>query len=290
MMPNQAAGYWDRHVGEHIGSFTSWDANPPIMQSQNWKVSGDPYLTHVEWFCRKYGPFQKAASIGSGNGILERTVCSLPNVVGTIVGHDISPRSVELASQSCAEFKNASFVVADLNIYNWPPETFDVIFAHGALHHIEALDWCLRQMCLALTADGILYVNDYVGPAQFQWSDEQMRFADELLKNVPQQWLKSPSVIRCDPDKLRADDPSEAICSNTIEETIAAHFEIIERKLRGGTLLAPIFGSGCLDISILDSVEGLRCLADLAQREDELVFSGAIPSDHVIIVARKKTA
>lgn len=286
--PSVVSQYWDEHVGDHLSSFFHWEANEPIMAHQNVRVSGDKQVTALNWFWRKYGPFQDVANLGTGTGILEHALCSLPDFKGRVIGYDISPHSLEIARKNCSAFPNARFEVADLNTKIWDPACFDVVTANGALHHIEALDWCLGQIERSLRPSGLLYVNDYIGPQRFQWSDLQMRVANELLESVPRKWISREKVARCDPDTLIKQDPSEAVCSHFIEDTITFHFQIIERKPRGGTLLAPIFGSGCLDCSILNSPEGLRCLTQLAEREGELIDRGLLPADHVVIVARKR--
>jgi SAM-dependent methyltransferase len=287
---SKIAQYWNEHAGEHLATFSHWEANEPVTHHQNIRVSGNKEITALEWFYRKYGPFEDVANIGTGTGILENALLSLPDFHGQVLGYDISPHSLEVARRNCATFPNASFETADLNHKVWEPERFDVVMAHGALHHIEALDWCLGQIYRSLRLSGLLYVNDYVGPQRFQWSDVQMRLANELLDTVPSKWLVRRKVTRCDPEQLGKQDPSEAVCSNFIEEAIRAHFQVVERIPRGGTLLAPIFGSGCLDRSILDSSEGFRCIAELAKKESRLIDEGILPSDHVVIVARKREA
>jgi len=167
-------------------------------------------------------------------------------------------------------------------------ETYDAVFAHGALHHVSQLDFLLGQIRERLVPEGMLYVNDYVGPARFQWSDVQMRLANELLQRVPRPYVVNMHVERCDPKSLARTDPSEAVCANFIVESVQAHFEIVCRVDRGGTLLAPIFGSGCLHPSIVETGEGLSVIEDLCAREHELVRHAIIPSNHVVLIARRR--
>jgi hypothetical protein len=70
---------------------------------------------------------------------------------------------------------------------------------------------------------------------------------------------------------LRAIDPSAAVAPQHIEAALAARFEIVQKWPRGGTLLAPIFGSGCLDPAMADSPEGLALLAAMFEAEQDLV-------------------
>jgi len=287
-LSKKIAIFWNENKGKHLDSFEHWEANIPVSYHQNYRVTGQQTLTPLNWFYSKYGPFINAASIGSGTGILEKAICSIEEFDGEIRGYDISPHSIEVAAQNCSEFPNAFFEVRDLNCDTWGKGGFDVIFAHGALHHVEKLDFCLREMFSALSPEGFLYVNDYVGPKRFQWSDVQMRLANEMLKQIPSKWKKKTAVLRCDPEALAALDPSEAVCSHFIVDTINAYFYTIESFPRGGTLLAPIFGSGCLSPSILKSPEGWECLTKMAERESELIDKGILKSDHVVIIAKKR--
>ena len=287
-LASEVSSFWDEHVGKHLESFDVWEANYPIKMHQNKKISGDPSQTAVDWFWCKYGPFRAMASIGSGTGILESHVAHLKDPGASIVGFDISPRSVQIATENCRAWSNVFFEVADVNTRVWPRATFDATFAHGTLHHVERLDHCLGQVSRALKRDGLLYVNDYIGPSRFQWSDVQMRLANELLATVPRQWVLQPEVLRFEAETVRQMDPSEAVNSQFIEDAVRAHFRVIERRPRGGTLLMPIFGSGCLDREMLNSAAGLQCLADLAAAEERMIEDDLVPAYNVVLVARPR--
>lgn len=284
--PNSpSAEYWDDHADEDTQSIVCWEFPEVVWRFENARVTGSTNVFPLAWFYQKYGPFRQAASIGCGTGIVERSLLKDLHYDGRIVGFDISPRSLEQARANCAGYENVRFEVADLNTHVWPTSSYDVVFAHGALHHIEKLDWVLLQIARSLKPKGFLYVNDYVGPQRFQWSDVQLRLANELLAKVPAQWVRNLRVERCDPLQLGRKDPSEACQSHFIEDTIRAHFEIVERRPRGGSLLAPIFGGSGLRESILESTEGRACIRKLCEAEATLLDQGVIPPNHVVIVA-----
>jgi hypothetical protein len=104
-----------------------------------------------------------------------------------------------------------------------------------------------------------------------------MRLAAELLEMLPARFRTKANVGRCDASALALADPSEAVCSNFIVESVQAHFEIVHRVDGGGTLLAPIFGSGCIDPSTMESGEGLAAIERLCEREYELIRESIIP-------------
>jgi len=283
------AGYWDRYVGSHINSPDHWEANQVVQQWQWRCISGDPSKNPIDWFLDTYGPFGSMASICSGSGVLELHVGSrCLHTGGIISGYDISPGSIEVARERCAHLPNVSFQVLDANTEELGTQRFDAIFAHGALHHIERLDNCLGSLRAALKPGGYLYVNDYVGPSRFQWADVQLRLARELFELIPPRYRRNADVKRCDPVALSELDPSEAVRSDQIMVHIKAHFRVIKHFDRGGTLLAPIFGSGCIDPSIFENSEGMALIDELCRRERELIDDGLLESDHVVVVARPR--
>jgi hypothetical protein len=99
----------------------------------------------------------------------------------------------------------------DLNAQALPRELYDAVLTTGAMHHIENLDFCFGNIRRSLKAGGLLWLNDYVGPNRFQWSDTQMRLANELLAMVPSRWRLRNRVTRFDAEGIRDLDPSEAV-------------------------------------------------------------------------------
>ena len=158
------------------------------------------------------------------------------------------------------------------------------------MHHIENLDFCFRNIRRSLKAGGLLWLNDYVGPNRFQWSDTQMRLAHELLAMVPARWRLRDRVTQFDAEGMRNLDPSEAVAPQHIPAALEAHFEIVRSWPRGGTLLAPIFGSGCLDSAMAASEEGAAVLSAMFKAEHDLIEAGVLPCDTRLYVAKARPA
>ena len=88
-------------------------------------------------------------------------------------GVDISPGLVEIgrreaaALQARGEFSgSAHFMVGDLNRLTFAPETYDVVLAHAALHHVVDLDHLLDQILRGLKPGGSLICLDHVEPSR----------------------------------------------------------------------------------------------------------------------------
>jgi ubiquinone/menaquinone biosynthesis C-methylase UbiE len=281
------ATIWNDRVGQHRAPFAHWESPAPIQELLNEIVSGDAALQPPIWFVKKYGPFARVADLGCGDGILTVTLASWFPAMA-VHGFDISPVSLERAAQRCAALSNCTFHKIDFNHDALPAATFDAAFTTGSMHHVEHLDFCFAGIARSLTPGGLLWLNDYVGPARFQWSDTHIRLADELLALVPARWRLRDRVSRIDADALIALDPSEAVSSHQIEDALLAHFEIVEATARGGTLLAPIFGSGCLSADMAATADGRAMLKRLYCAERRMIAEGRLKSHNIMYVARPR--
>jgi SAM-dependent methyltransferase len=287
----KVASFWDENAGRHCEPFAHWESPAPIQQALNKLVTGDIAIFPPGWFMRHYGPFAHVAELGCGDGILVHLL--LDGDPGlTVDAYDISTASLARAAERIKAHRGTTercrFTPIDLNNESLPEAAYDAVLTTGTMHHVENLDFCFRNIARSLPPGGYLWLNDYVGPNRFQWSDTQMRLADELLALVPKAWRRCDKVVRCDARALSARDPSEAVAPQHIEAALTAHFEIVQKWPRGGTLLAPIFGSGCLDPAIADSPEGLAILGAMFEAEQDLIRDGALPSDNYAYVAKPR--
>jgi hypothetical protein len=79
-------------------------------------------------------------------------------------------------------------------------------------------------------------------------------------------------------------DPSEAIRSAEILETLDPYFEIIERRDIGGTLLHLVLGGIAQNFNP-GNVEDQYHLQRLFDLEDRMLADGSIHSDFVVVTA-----
>ena len=71
------------------------------------------------------------------------------------------------------------------HVHRLPTNAFDFIYFFQSLHHIERLEHILGECARALRPNGLLMVNEFVGPSRFQWSDRQKAMADALISLLP---------------------------------------------------------------------------------------------------------
>ena len=214
-MPTAAertAEYWNAHVGDHLSDPNHWEVNAAVREFQGALPGSDvPNVERstnfLERFLLKYGPFHNMASICCGSGLLERHVAGTLGKGARITGFDISESSLASAREQAQSMPGVSYEVSDANTFVWSNRHFDAVFAHGSLHHVTELEHCLDQVAANLAPGGLFYVNDYVGPARFQWPDEIIARANALLSQLPSEFVSRPEASRCDPDALAAMDP-----------------------------------------------------------------------------------
>ena len=78
------------------------------------------------------------------------------------------------------------FAVADGNAGELPAGRYGLIFSCHSFHHFLRLEHIMERVHRALTPSGFFVLEEYVGPTQFQWTDEQIALVRALMALVPE--------------------------------------------------------------------------------------------------------
>ena len=156
----------------------------------------------------------------------------------------------------------------DLEQVRLDPDSYDVIWSIGTIHHVERLERLFGEVNRALTGRG-LFLNARVrraGPAPARrraGRGGQPRSAGdpEPFRRRGDGTLKE-SVARVDLAALLADDPSEAIRSSHILQALGEVLEVERVVPTGGTLLMPLLDG------IASQIRGLPPRRRTAPRAD----------------------
>jgi 2-polyprenyl-3-methyl-5-hydroxy-6-metoxy-1,4-benzoquinol methylase len=182
----------DRSAGKNIG-LSWWDAGPEICKRINRNISGDTECDYTTYTLSKYFngklPLTRCLSLGCGDGELERSLAR-QRAFSHCDAYDISEGSIKIAKKLALEegFENISYSVADINNITLPSNFYDAVWIQGALHHFEALEHVSEQISQALTPEGILILNEYIGPNRFQFSARQKEIANLCLQLLPKKY------------------------------------------------------------------------------------------------------
>jgi len=285
---------WDGTEIQH------WLQHPLVQERINLKISGAPQINRFEYFLHRYlegkMPVERALTLGSGLGELERGLCQY-GFARSHQGADLSDEAVRIAAEKAraAGSDHLSYRAADLNTIKLERQAYDVIFGVSSVHHIDNLEYLFRQVQQALKPGGYFFLDEFIGPSRFQWTDTQLQSINGQLGLLPKELRRRISdrkkfkerVIRETVDEIIASDPSEAVRSSEIVPLLTEYFKIVEIKGYGGgilhQLLYDIAGNFCEENA--GSLEHLRRLFTL---EDKLTAAGTVSSDFAVIIATTK--
>jgi SAM-dependent methyltransferase len=290
--------FWGRTAREKSESVEwrryYWQFHPLTLRHINRQISGDENVdwlryTKQRFFPKPVGP---GLSLGCGHGTVEREAIGL-GICETFVGLDISHEALDVAERDAENEglgDRIDYRWADLNVADLERDAYDVVFAVQALHHVDDLEHLFDQIAASLRPGGLLVVNEYVGPARFQWLDKTQDLMNRILELLPEEYRVNPRdgivkehIERAPAEEVARVDPSESIRSDEISELLRSRFDVVYHADFGGTinqfLLADIAANfkddDPKDVALLDLISLL---------EELLVAERVLPSDFAYIV------
>jgi O-antigen biosynthesis protein len=238
----EGIAYWsdpDHHAWDEV-----WQNHPIARARANELVTGRPDqwpIACLRSVIPARLPLSRAASIGCGVGHLEKSLIEL-DLVRAVVGVDFSQDALDVAAEQAAASgigDRVSYRCAEARDFLATERNFDAIFFHSSLHHLTGLESLLGQVRQALRPDGILYLDEYVGPSRDEWSWRDVLRWNRIYWSLPPS-VRRTRVIR---PPINREDPTEAVASSEILPAVETHFEIVFRRDYGGNIIAPIYPS-----------------------------------------------
>ena len=232
--------YWDRLDRHGVEAF--WMSHPRVRERINLRVSGDRAVWPTTWLARRLAgrlPLARVASLGSGTGALERDLVR-QGIARRVEGVELSAACVVEAERLAAAEGVASRIVyhrADARDWIDGERDLDAVFFHGSLHHFDRLDDLLAKVGRALAADGLLYLDEYVGPARDEWRLRHLLRWNLVYYRLPRA-LRRARVVRA---PRNDEDPTESVASSSILAAVERRFDLLERRDYGGQLVAWLY-------------------------------------------------
>jgi ubiquinone/menaquinone biosynthesis C-methylase UbiE len=294
---------WSKEAGSwKIGRGLHWTEHLEVRKRVNRMVSNEESVEALEYlvkFLKKNGknvPVGRAATLGCGAGDLERGLAKY-NFAREHIGFDIAEGAVEKARAEAKKqgLSNLKYVAADVNEVSLPRASFDVILVQMSAHHFAKLEKIFSMVARALKPDGYFYINEFVGPSRFQWTDAQLAVCNLLLETLPDKYRtriqtgkEKELILRPTIADMIIMDPSEAIRSAEIIPVLQQYFEIVERHDYGGTVLHMLL-EGIAGNFRQDSPEDMRYLRRMFDMEDRFIAAGILKSDFSMLLARPRS-
>lgn len=278
------ADHWDRRTLETQPARTSWWQSRAVKRHINKLVCGEEYEGTGQGLVmelkRRLGGrvLRRGVSIGAGIGNKEMRFVRL-GLVERFDLFELSSARVEKGRALAEDLGlggQVSFHQAD-GFSAIEPESVDLVHWNNSLHHMldvrEAVRWSRR----VLVPGGIFFLDDFVGPTRFQWSDRALAVATGARAILPGRYLKDPQsppaeprylpikVRRPAPGRIARQDPSEAADSEAILPAVREIFPEADIQRTGGLVyhvaLATILHN--FDEEVPDDLSLLNLLLEL---------------------------
>ncbi|MBF0429811.1 MAG: class I SAM-dependent methyltransferase [Fibrobacteria bacterium] len=237
-------------------------------------------------------------SLGCGKGKFERDVLKQGLSPKVFEAFDVSNKRVEEASRLASEsgYDCLKYFVRDINYINLPSNHYDMVLANDNLHHFHNFERVFWEVSRSLKEKGVFVIYDWFGASRMQFSDKQIALIDQFVKLIPKefrihehdgmQYLKN-SFARPKLEAMINVDYTEGIRSGEIAGLLADHFEIMEKRDCGGSILPHVFL--LIENNFKpDNLQHVGLVHKLIKLEEEVLESGEIESDYRIYICKKK--
>jgi|TARA_Y100001949_G_C15923174_1_gene302207 ubiquinone/menaquinone biosynthesis C-methylase UbiE len=234
---------------------------------------------------KEYLPFKKVLIVGCGNGWVERELFDL--------GIGLQFDSFDLSNKIINEAENRKgirkirYFVGDITDLELEKNSYDAVFNVSVLHHISNLSHVFKNISRMLKLTGLIFNYEYVGPNQYQFSDQHLKILNEVNKQLPKRFQNIQYNLRSSIEHFELEDKTEAIASELVYEEFKQIFDIIyEREFMGG-IAYPILLNNVKEFRKEDT-KSLRFLKLILDKDTEYTKSKKIPNLHLYFVGKNK--
>ena len=231
---------YDSEEAQSIRNFSHysdkyWNDLKRVGQYKNKLSTDNENSTWIADIPNRFGdflPFENVLIVGCGNGWLERELFDM-KIGLKFDAFDISDQYIQEANKKKGN-RNITYFKDDINnLQHLEDKKYDAIFNYAILHHAAEIDYALKKLSECLTSDGLMFNEEYVGPAQNQYSDEQLQLMLEVNSDLPE-IFRTKYPLRPPLVEFRV-EPTEAIHSDLVLSTFKKYFDIVyERNMNGG--------------------------------------------------------
>ena len=216
-----------------------WNELDAVRRMFNQRISGravGPWFS--DFSMGRTEPFRRALILNCGNGWVEREMVSA-NVMAEAVGIDYSEALLDEARQAAAAHDlPLTYHQMNVNAATFPSEEFDLVVNYAGAHHVSLIDRVFREICRLLPEDGWFLSLDYVGPHRNQYTPAAWERAWSVNNELPPQVRQTMTFPHL--PTMLLDDPTEAIHSELIVETLHRYFHVERFVPLGGAIAYPI--------------------------------------------------
>lgn len=230
----------DSEEGQSIKNFSHysdkyWNDLLQVVKYKNKLSTGNEnvnWIEDIENKFKEYIPFENVLIVGCGNGWLERQLSDMKIGIN-FDAFDLSEKYIQEAENLKGD-RLINYFIDDINdLQKLESKKYDAIFNFAILHHATEIDNAMKKLSLSLKPDGLIFNEEYIGPARNQYSDKHLEMMLNVMSDLPEQFRSSHS-LRPALENFRV-EPSEAIHSDLVVSTFKKYFDMVyERNMNGG--------------------------------------------------------
>jgi len=172
-------------------------------------------------------------SVGSGPGGTEMNLAKKFSVPYKLDCIDINEKSLALGQEKAkANNLNLHFSQQDINNLKLDSETYDIVFAHAALHHMINHEHVADEIKKSMKPDGLFFVHEPIPRNGLRLWDDTKKITNEIWVQLPDKFKrdctdkKNHKIINELPDQDLSKDGFECVRSQDLYPVLKDKFKI----------------------------------------------------------------
>ena len=255
-----------------------WNDLEIVVKYKNKLATGNE---NVSWIgdiltrFKEYVPFDDVLIVGCGNGWLERQLYDL-GIGKHFDAFDMSEKYINEAKE-LKQSRAIDYFLDDINsMSKIEDEKYDAVFNFAVLHHAEEVDNALKKLAKCLKTNGLMFNEEYVGPARNQYSDQHLKHMLEVMSDLPEKFRTKVKFLRPPLENFRV-EPSEAIHSDLILPLIPKYFDIVYQRNLNGGIAYQLLHNNIQEFEDDSNTESVKWLEYLLKQDVVYTDNGRVP-------------
>ena len=255
-----------------------WNDLEIVVKYKNKLATGNE---NVSWIgdiltrFKEYLPFDDVLIVGCGNGWLERQLYDL-GIGKHFDAFDMSEKYINEAKE-LKQSRAIDYFLDDINsMSKIEDEKYDAVFNFAVLHHVTEVDNALKKLARCLKTNGLMFNEEYVGPARNQYSDQHLKHMLEVMSDLPEKFRTKVKFLRPPLENFRV-EPSEAIHSDLILPLIPKYFDIVYQRNLNGGIAYQLLHNNIQEFEDDSNTESVKWLEYLLKQDVVYTDDGRVP-------------
>ena len=255
-----------------------WNDLEIVVKYKNKLATGNENVSWIDDILtrfKEYLPFDDVLIVGCGNGWLERQLYDL-GIGKHFDAFDMSEKYINEAKE-LKQSRTIDYFLDDINFMSKiEDDKYDAVFNFAVLHHVTEVDNALKKLARCLKTNGLMFNEEYVGPARNQYSDQHLKHMLEVMSDLPEKFRTKVKFLRPPLENFRV-EPSEAIHSDLILPLIPKYFDIVYQRNLNGGIAYQLLHNNIQEFEDDSNTESVKWLEYLLKQDVVYTDNGRVP-------------